>query len=291
MNKKKIVNFFALIRYKNLLILSGTLWLIAWVWNPAYLVTNDFYFFLSAIVFTAAAGNIINDFFDTETDYFNKPDKQIVGVTYSRMQAFRLYSLCTLLAVVFAWKLHPNFARIVVVVTMALYAYSAKLKGVLGLGNVVVALLTALPIVLLGLFWNASFPPVLYGYFAFAFFTNIIREWVKDAEDAEGDARSGIRTLVHTMPAIGFIRFIQMAIFLLSIVLLVSFAYAMWLKQGHLFSQAYMVLCVLSIFIFPIRNSIQELRKVHNPTRYTSISRNLKIMMLIGMLSMIAWIK
>jgi geranylgeranylglycerol-phosphate geranylgeranyltransferase len=71
-----------------------------------------------------------------------------------------------------------------------LYLYSYKLKRIVIVGNIVVALLTGLTFIYGGIAVNNFYYSIIPALFAFLI--NLIREIVKDMEDAEGDIREGI---------------------------------------------------------------------------------------------------
>ena len=73
-----------LIRWKNLVLITLVQVLIKYALFESFnieltLNTLQFTLLVIATLFIAAAGNIINDIYDIETDLVNKPEKVIVG--------------------------------------------------------------------------------------------------------------------------------------------------------------------------------------------------------------------
>ncbi len=92
--------FFKLIRWPNLVFIVLTQWLFKFCVIDKLLAKNNFaaatplkYFILITIasVFIAAAGYIINDYFDLNIDQINKPQQLIIGKVVSRRWAILLH--------------------------------------------------------------------------------------------------------------------------------------------------------------------------------------------------------
>ncbi|MBA0883097.1 geranylgeranylglycerol-phosphate geranylgeranyltransferase [Flavobacterium undicola] len=206
-----------LIRYKNLLILA----LMQIIFRYGFLKLQNIDLALAdwqygllvlSTVLIAAAGYVINDIFDQETDNENKPDKVIVGKLISENKAYTIYALLNVSGVAIGFYLsnvimRPNFAAIFVLTAATLYIYATSLKQMLLLGNIVVALLLSLSVVIIGIFdlfpatnatnqeVMATLFSILLDYAIFAFMINLLREIVKDLEDFDGDFKQGMSTL------------------------------------------------------------------------------------------------
>ncbi|MDO9262141.1 MAG: prenyltransferase, partial [Flavobacteriaceae bacterium] len=80
----KLWPFLQLIRWKNLVILATTLLIIKFgfinIFTNAYTLDNfRFFILLISTVLISAAGYLINDIHDIETDRINKPNKVYIG--------------------------------------------------------------------------------------------------------------------------------------------------------------------------------------------------------------------
>lgn len=176
-------------------------------------------FWILAISYTiiAAAGNIINDYFDVQTDTVNRPQKVIVGKYISRESAllfyFSLNSIAIFSAIYLSWIYHTFLFITIHVLTLALlFVYSYSLKKTTLLGNVVVSFLTAFVIYFVLLFFmqdgmsyqqlqnsvdsNFGLSPivVVWSFIVVAFFQNLARELIKDVEDVIGDKKIEAKT-------------------------------------------------------------------------------------------------
>ena len=99
-----MTNILNLIRWKNLLLILLVQVLIKYALFESYNIqlTLDklqFTLLVLATVLIAAAGNIINDIFDIETDLVNKPEKVIVNKTLSEKKALNLFIALNILGV------------------------------------------------------------------------------------------------------------------------------------------------------------------------------------------------
>jgi len=210
-------NFFKLIRYQNLLLLA----LMQLVFRYGFLnlqhinlALSDFQYVLLvlATVLIAAAGYVINNIFDQETDNENKPANVIVGKSISETAAYNLYAALNITGVGIGFYLSnvigkPGTAAIFIIVAATLYLYASTFKQMLVVGNLIVALLLALSVLIVPVFdlypitnesnqkGMATLFSVIFDYAVFAFLINFIREIVKDLEDINGDYNQGMNTL------------------------------------------------------------------------------------------------
>lgn len=141
----------------------------------------------------ASAANALNDAVDREADAVNRPARPIpsgrVTPRAARLAALVLYAGALSLAI----PLGPRALALVSSWVVLTALYSCFAKGVPVVGNVLAALVAASPFVLGGLTQGKVLLSLVP--FALAFIVHLAREAVKDAEDAEGDARVGVRTL------------------------------------------------------------------------------------------------
>jgi len=211
------MKYLKLIRYQNLLLLAFMQLLFRYgflKFQNIFLSLNDLQYGLLvlATVLIAAAGYVINDILDQETDYDNDKGNVIVGKFISEKAAYNLYFALNITGVGIGYYLanviqKPSFAGAFIIVSATLYMYATSLKQMLLIGNIVVALLLSFSVIIIGLFdllpatdagnkteMGLMFS-ILIDYAIFAFIINLIREIVKDTEDVEGDYNNGMSTL------------------------------------------------------------------------------------------------
>lgn len=308
----KIIQFFRLLRWPNLLVVAITQLLIKFfVIDYFYSITGApsplpvlvFAMLLLATIMIAAGGYVINDYFDTETDRINKPDKLFVGNAFSRQQVVFIYlmlSIAALLAgayVSFAVSSF-RFALVFPAVNMMLWLYSAKYKREVLSGNLLVAALSALVILMV---WLAEFfmlksnpaffveaQPVLrsififtLAYSGFAFFVSLVREIVKDIEDADGDLAEGCKTFVIAFGVAASKRLI--IVLLMLILLLIAVAIYFLITFSFVITGIW-----LGIFTFlPVVYLFFKVKSASAKPDYSRISMLLKLLMIFGVLSML----
>jgi 4-hydroxybenzoate polyprenyltransferase len=173
---------------------------------------------LLSTILIAAAGYIINDYFDVKTDKINRPETVVIDVTIKRRWAMILHivfnAIGLLLGFYLALKCHSLILLTFQILSiLLLWFYSTHFKKQLLVGNLVVAILTAtiplMPMVydyyligeldpfvsfVIGDFLKTLVFIVL-GYSAFAFLTSFAREVIKDMEDYKGDIQTGGKTM------------------------------------------------------------------------------------------------
>lgn len=302
--------FFRLIRIGNLLIIALSLTFFYYlILVPVHhnklqtgllpFVTSEFVMFVLSVVFVAAAGNIINDYFDFELDKEYKPTRPLPQGIISLDNALYLHAILAFagigLGFYLGWKnSNIKIGYLYIICVLLLYVYSSTLKKIPLAGNFVVSALTAFIFVLLLLF-EANFlntisfetgPYVLdlllwqvkfYG--GFAFITNFAREVVKDMEDVEGDAAYNINTIA-VQYGISFAKAI--AGFTL-IVLLIALG---WVIKGFYEAHAIREASYLVIAVgLPTLLAIGLIIRARQQTDYAKIGLVLKIIMLLGILS------
>ncbi|WP_418513530.1 geranylgeranylglycerol-phosphate geranylgeranyltransferase [Corallibacter sp.] len=298
------MNFLNLIRWKNLLMIALVQFLIKYALFEPFGVSitlNLFGFSLLVIatICIAAAGNIINDIYDVETDMVNKPKSVIIGKSISEKTAYNLFIAFNVIGVVLGFYLSNlvgknGFFAIFVIISALLYIYASYLKQMLLVGNVVISALVAISILIVGLFellpvlssanqnTQLTFFKILLDYAIFAFIINLLREIVKDIEDIDGDHKVGMNTLPIAM---GRDRASKIAA-ILSLIPLVAVSYYV---VTFLYKQQLVVAYFLMFVIAPLLYVTIKLFTAKNKKDFHHISNILKIVMLLGMLSLLLY--
>ena len=250
-----------LTRPVNLLIIALTMWLVRhFVLMPIVAVNGfqlqltdwQFAMLVLSTVFVAAAGNIINDYFDQRTDRVNKSGDIIIGVHVKRRVAMGWHQLLNLvglgMALYVAWTIELwELALVHFFAAGTLWFYSTTFKRELFIGNVLIALLAGLVPLLVGLYeipllartygaeisnyFRLHLPnedPMQYfqymfyfvsGYAVFAFMLNLTRELQKDMADVAGDRIIGAKT-VPIVYGIKRAKMVNAALIILTLVML-----------------------------------------------------------------------
>ena len=202
--------FLRLIRFKNLILLFLALFLTHFYYTKYEDISlnfniTSFFLLILSILLIASAGNVINDLLDTETDKINKPKKIIINKFISYKKGLKIYFLLNLTSLIFASYLSFKIGNlkllfIFIVTIFLLYLYSKILKGKPLLGNLLIALLTPAPILILPYFdlpeshIKTTVLNTICIIYIFGFLLNLIREIIKDIEDYKGDKQQKINT-------------------------------------------------------------------------------------------------
>ncbi len=255
---------------------------------------------LSSVVI-AAAGYIINDYFDLNIDRINRPGKIVVERLIKRRWAILwhwLLSFCgILLGFYVGWKTGiPWLGPANIACVAALWFYSTTFKKRLLSGNVLISLLTGWVVMVIGFatHYRIVTDIPLYGqsqasrllrftflYAGFAFIICLVREVLKDMEDMRGDARHGCKTMPIVWGVHASKVFAGTWLAVLTAALLIVFAYILqfqwWAAAAYCFV----------LIILPLLYTLNQLRKAHTIADYRRLSKLVKFVMFTGILSMI----
>jgi 4-hydroxybenzoate polyprenyltransferase len=257
----------------------------------------DFVLLVTATVFITAGGYVINDYFDIKTDLINK-GKVIVGTKIPRRQAIMWHSVFNIAGV--AAGLYISYkagyiwlGTMFLVVSGLLYFYSASYKRQFLIGNIIVALLTAMvPMLVVFYEWPALYkyytlnairlPQINFiiywvgGFALFAFLTNLIREIIKDIEDFEGDTAYG-RNTVPVVIGVLTSKIVSICLITITIIML----YLTW----HFFVNDTITFIYLTVaIVLPMLFVIYKLVFSNDKKQLHRASSIMKIVMLTGIL-------
>jgi len=225
-------------------------------------------------VLITAAGYVINDYYDVKIDYVNKPERVVVGRFLKRRHILILHGTLNTVGLVAGVLVSWQVGVINFLAIGLLWLYSNQLKRLPLLGNIAVASLTGLSVIVVYVLYRESL--FLFATYAFfAFFISLIREIIKDMEDVEGDKKFDCKTLPI---AIG-IRRSKMVVYTIVIIFLVVVAGFMQQepKFWWVFSGLVIMLSWLSQRLFMADKNID----------FTKLSTLSKQIMILGLISMI----
>jgi 4-hydroxybenzoate polyprenyltransferase len=310
----RLSSIFSLIRFPNLLIIAATQYAMRYLVMEPLLPSDtfslqfgDLQFFLLVLstIVIAAAGYIINDYFDTQADMINKPARVVVGIRISRREAMTMHALLNIIGVGIGAYLSfyikiPSLLLVFVLATGLLWFYSTNYKRQFLVGNISVALLTGLVPLMVVLFeipvLNRTYGAIMLqnesnfnyifawvgGFSFFAFLTTLIREVIKDAEDFVGDSAYGMKTVpivlgsMWTKVVLGLLIGFTIATLLYLLVRFIVFS----VEPADFISLAYFVL-----FLFiPLILLIVQVIIAKGKRGYHRASVLIKLVMLAGIL-------
>lgn len=316
---KTMKSFLKLIRWQNLVIIALTMVMMryavlepllgrlhaitiygsmseATAMNLQFPLVN-FIFLVAATVFIAAGGYVINDYFDIKADIINR-GKVIVGYKISRRRTMLLHNAFSLAGIALGFFISWRSGYLLLgvmflIVSGLLYFYSASYKRQFLIGNIMIAVLTAMTPMLVAIYeWpavyrfysaNAAEIPELSfifywtgGFALFAFITTLTREIIKDIEDYEGDKVYGRNTLPIIL-GVSASKIIAAVLIVITIAML----YAVW----HLFLFDKYTLVYISVFIaLPLAAVVVIMFRSAGSKHIRAASAMMKTVMLTGIL-------
>lgn len=271
-----ITSFLQLTRIWNLLIIAlAQYFTAAYLINPATIKNPRLFLLSVSTLLIAAAGYIINDYYDVKIDFINKPDRVVVGRSIARRNALFLHSVFSGLGIAIGIYLSLWIGAVNLFSVFLLWLYSNTLKRKPFIGNFAVALLTGLSILVVdALFFTHH--SLIWIYALFAFFMTLVREIVKDMEDLKGDNTFGCRTL----PILWGIRRTKGVIFAILILFV-----GLVLVLNRTYTQLPLYYFVLFLFI-PLSLLAYWLLRADMKREFTWLSTFCKLILVLGIISM-----
>jgi len=337
---QRIYQFFRLIRLSNILVMVLTMCLFYGLLSnyhfspiqldrqlsivsqsftsPSFIQTlglkdMSFLLLILSVALIAAAGNIINDYFDVKADRVNKPDRLIIDKFIKRRWAiilnWTLNGLGLLIAALLAYRLQNWWIFGVSFLAInLLYFYSAIYKRKFLTGNLIIAFLTALVPFYVFIYGGFSIFGIsrpfetdntlfiqdnylaIIGYCSFAFLLNLIREIIKDMADVKGDLLLGSKTLPIR---IGFAKTKGLIIALELIGILALSCYilnTLVIDSAAINSDRIIFLFLLAMVIFFLIISVILILRKNQKKLYLLASNCIKLAMLFGVISALFYV-
>ncbi|PPK94053.1 4-hydroxybenzoate polyprenyltransferase [Nonlabens xylanidelens] len=250
---------------------------------------------IAATALLTASGNVINDIHDVEIDRVNKPEKLLVTKSISEKSAYNLYFTLTITAVICGFVLSnslgkPVLSSVFIAVAFVLYLYASSLKSILLVGNIIISILVALVLLITGVF--EMFPVItpetqvafrfimarLLEFALMAFLINLVREWVKDCEDVNGDKAGGRNTLAIALGRTRAARFTS--IFIIAILVLLG-----WYVYEYIYLNEIATYYFIFLIMGPLMYVMIKLWTAASQREFHILSTILKVVLLLGILS------
>ena len=204
---------------------------------------------------TIASGYIINNFYDSEKDLINRPQKSKLDRLVSQNTKLVFYFGLNFVAVIFASYVSFRAVVFFSLYIFGIWIYSHKLKKLPIIGNLVSATLTITPFFAVFIYYK-NFETVIFVHAMFLFLIIAMRELTKDLENLKGDLALnyntipviygeqtskimltflGLLTLIPTYLLIDYFQVGRMTYFFyLSIILLLFFMLLLWNSNNKL---------------------------------------------------------
>ncbi|MES2812506.1 MAG: geranylgeranylglycerol-phosphate geranylgeranyltransferase [Bacteroidota bacterium] len=203
---------------------------------------------------TIASGYIINNFYDSEKDLINRPNKSMLDRLVSQKTKLQVYFTLNFLATALAFIISFRAALFFAVYIFLIWFYSHKLKKYPIIGNLTASLLAVLPFFGILLYFK-NFYYVIFAHATFLLLLILIREMIKDLENIKGDVANDYQTIpvrfgekiskqIITLLTIGTIIPVYVLVekfnvgymdiyFYMSLIVLIFFLLKLWKSQTH----------------------------------------------------------
>lgn len=225
---------------------------------------------------TIASGYIINNFYDSEKDLINRPNKSMLDRLVSQKTKLNVYFglnfLAAGLAFIISWRAALFFSMYIFMI----WFYSHKLKKYPIIGNLTASLLAILPFFGILLYFK-NFYHVIFAHATFLFLLILIREMIKDLENIKGDVANNYQTIPVRF---GERTSKQIITFLTTATILPVFILIDKYDVGYMDIYFYISLIVLIFFLL-------KLWKSQTHDEYVQLHNTLKLLIVAGVFSII----
>ncbi|MEM5563832.1 geranylgeranylglycerol-phosphate geranylgeranyltransferase [Psychroserpens sp. AS72] len=225
---------------------------------------------------TIAAGYIINNFYDSEKDLINRPNKSKLDRLISQNTKLSFYFVLNFTAVVMASYVSFNAVLFFSLYIFLIWFYSHKLKKLPFIGNLTSAILTILPFFAIFLYYK-NFEHVIFIHAIFLFLIVSMRELTKDLENIKGDLLLNYKTIPIIYGEKASKIMLTVLIFLTGIPLYLLLNHY---DVGHMYLFFYLSVILLLIFLL-------LLWKSKTKTHYLILHNILKFIIVAGVFSIV----
>jgi 4-hydroxybenzoate polyprenyltransferase len=195
-----LIPLLKVIRLPNLMMIAATEFLVRifmigekklWL---QYIQLSDFYILIFSSLLIAAAGYIINDYYDIKIDIINNPQRVVIGKELSRRKAMFAHTAFNFLGIGIGLLLSWKIGLMNLSGAYLLWLYSNHLKRFPLIGNMTVSLLSTFPILVVAIYYSSPIESIFI-FSLFAFYITLVRQIIKDMKDMKGDKHFGSKTL------------------------------------------------------------------------------------------------
>jgi len=225
---------------------------------------------------TIAAGYIINNFYDSEKDLINRPQKSMLDRLVSQNTKLSFYFVLNFFALIFASYVSFRAVLFFALYIVGIWLYSHRFKKMPMTGNLISALLTVTPFFAIFIYYR-NFEPVVFMHAIFLFLLVSMKELVKDLENIKGDLALDYRTVPvvygeHTSK--------MMFTVLCFLNIIAAFTLIIFFEIGHMYYYFYLSVMILIVILLLLWRS-------NGRTQYLWVHNILKIIIVTGIVSIL----
>ncbi len=225
---------------------------------------------------TIAAGYIINNFYDSEKDLINRPQKTMLDRLVSQNTKLSIYFVLNFLAVVVASYVSFRAVLFFAIYIFLIWLYSHRFKKQPIIGNIISAVLTVTPFFAIFIYYR-NFDTVIFVHALFLFLLISMRELTKDLENIKGD----LALDYHTIPIVYGERTSKLMLTIVSILTIITaFILVLYFQIGHMYFFFYLSVMMVLVFLL-------LLWRAEKKTHYLVLHNILKFIIVAGVFSIV----
>ncbi|MCL6294033.1 geranylgeranylglycerol-phosphate geranylgeranyltransferase [Jejuia spongiicola] len=278
----KFFSMFSVVRGYNILVI-----IIAQYLAAIYILAHDkplkgilfdinLFMLVLASAATIAGGYIINNFYDSEKDLINRPQKSKLDRLVSQNTKLSFYFVLNFIAVIMASYVSFKPVIFFSVYIFGIWFYSHKLKKLPFIGNLTSAVLTITPFFAIFMYYK-NFETVIFVHALFLFLIVSMRELTKDLENIKGDLLLNYKTI----PIAYGEKVSKVMLTILAVLTLVPIYLLVYhFEIGYMY--IYFYLCIVLLFGFLLLLWISKTK-----THYLILHNILKFIILAGVFSIV----
>ena len=240
------------------------------------LLDRTLFALILASVAAIASGYIINNFYDSEKDSINRPQQVSVEKMVSQNTKLILYFILNISVIIAASYVSFRAVLFFSVYIFAIWFYSHKIKKRPVVGNLTSAILTITPFFAIFLYYkNFSSSIFVFGFYLFLVLS--MRELIKDLQNLKGDLLQNYKTI----PVVYGEKYAKLMIIVLvvcnvSVTIFLLKSYALERMDYFFYTSISLLFVVLLL-----------LHKAQNRQQYSRIHSLLKLLVLLGVFSIV----
>lgn len=246
----KLMALFAVVRGYNIFLLILALYLTAYFIFakevPLYVFLADYniHLIVLASALTAAAGYIINNFYDIQKDRISRPLYTFISKFVSQNFKLRVYLFLSVTAMILATIASWRVALFFAIYQFLVWFYSHKLNKLFFINNISITILQLLPFLALLIYFN-NYAPVIFIHGLFLGLIVMQMDVAKDLYSYQADLIYQYHTIPTTLGR-NKTKILLVIIMVLSIV--VSLLLSGFEEVGHMRWYFYAMACILLLF-------------------------------------------
>tara|TARA_R110001632_G_scaffold6324_2_gene25733 strand:- start:933 stop:1850 length:918 start_codon:yes stop_codon:yes gene_type:complete len=234
------------------------------------------FFIVFATVCVVAGGYIINNFYDVKADKINRPYKAGLDSYVKQETKLSLYFTLNFIGFVFGFLVSWRAALFFSIYIFAIWFYSHKLKRYPLTGLISATIITILPFFVIFVYFK-NFSNIIFVHAIFLFLMIMVRELIKDLENLKGAVASNYKTfpVAYGEKNTKLISIGLLLMTLVPVIFLLNYPAITYMR--YYFYVALVSLIIIGTVL------LKSSRKQH----YTILHTTLKVLLLIGVLSLV----